>query len=250
MRKPTPQTAGTTPRRLRAVGYVRVSTDQQAQEGVSLEAQHVRIRAHCVSQQIELVDITPEALRRRLSHGNVYAPERVDAALSNYFRQGNLTALHMRISGQSILAGVFGFAILVLTFGTYSAVAGGVALAMAFAQARARLVDARDGFGQIGDLAVAVFATLVDDRNASAASFSNAAIQEVLRQVERLGEGGRKPLFGDRHARSISKSAGAGGVTAACALCHAAAHVCVRRKSRVRRGARGARSLRRTGLCR
>ena len=43
--------------------------------------------------QIELVDITPEALRRRLSHGNVYAPERIDAALSNYFRQGNLTAL-------------------------------------------------------------------------------------------------------------------------------------------------------------
>lgn len=43
--------------------------------------------------QIELVDITPEALRRRLSHGNVYAPERINAALSNYFRQGNLTAL-------------------------------------------------------------------------------------------------------------------------------------------------------------
>ncbi len=43
--------------------------------------------------QIELVDITPEALRRRLSHGNVYAPEKVDAALSNYFRRGNLTAL-------------------------------------------------------------------------------------------------------------------------------------------------------------
>ncbi|MBI3215775.1 MAG: sensor histidine kinase KdpD [Mycobacterium sp.] len=43
--------------------------------------------------QIELVDITPEALRRRLSHGNVYAPEKIDAALSNYFRRGNLTAL-------------------------------------------------------------------------------------------------------------------------------------------------------------
>jgi two-component system sensor histidine kinase KdpD len=43
--------------------------------------------------QVELVDITPEALRRRLAHGNVYVPERVDAALSNYFRQGNLTAL-------------------------------------------------------------------------------------------------------------------------------------------------------------
>ncbi|WNG89739.1 sensor histidine kinase KdpD [Mycobacterium sp. ITM-2016-00317] len=45
------------------------------------------------ADQIELVDIAPEALRRRLSHGNVYQPERIDAALSNYFRQGNLTAL-------------------------------------------------------------------------------------------------------------------------------------------------------------
>jgi len=38
------------------------------------------------AQQIELVDMTPEALRRRLAHGNVYAPEKVDAALHNYFR--------------------------------------------------------------------------------------------------------------------------------------------------------------------
>ncbi|OBG97182.1 histidine kinase [Mycobacterium sp. E1715] len=45
------------------------------------------------ASQVELIDITPEALRRRLSHGNVYAPERIDAALSNYFRRGNLTAL-------------------------------------------------------------------------------------------------------------------------------------------------------------
>ena len=45
------------------------------------------------ADQVELVDITPEALRRRLAHGNVYTAERVDAALSNYFRQGNLTAL-------------------------------------------------------------------------------------------------------------------------------------------------------------
>ncbi|GAA4240957.1 sensor histidine kinase KdpD [Actinomadura meridiana] len=43
--------------------------------------------------QVELVDMAPEALRRRMAHGNVYTPERVDAALSNYFRVGNLTAL-------------------------------------------------------------------------------------------------------------------------------------------------------------
>ncbi|GLZ42984.1 sensor histidine kinase KdpD [Actinokineospora sp. NBRC 105648] len=45
------------------------------------------------AEQIELVDITPEALRRRLAHGNVYPARRIDAALGNYFRPGNLTAL-------------------------------------------------------------------------------------------------------------------------------------------------------------
>ncbi|MBN9619276.1 MAG: sensor histidine kinase KdpD, partial [Actinobacteria bacterium] len=45
------------------------------------------------ADQVELVDMVPEALRRRMAHGNVYPPERVDAALGNYFRVGNLTAL-------------------------------------------------------------------------------------------------------------------------------------------------------------
>ncbi|MFI9845533.1 DUF4118 domain-containing protein [Nonomuraea sp. NPDC051941] len=45
------------------------------------------------ADQVELVDMSPEALRRRMAHGNVYMPEKVDAALSNYFRVGNLTAL-------------------------------------------------------------------------------------------------------------------------------------------------------------
>ncbi|MFF9135081.1 ATP-binding protein [Streptomyces sp. NPDC014776] len=45
------------------------------------------------ADQIELVDMSPEALRRRMAHGNIYQPDKVDAALSNYFRPGNLTAL-------------------------------------------------------------------------------------------------------------------------------------------------------------
>ncbi|WP_030512510.1 sensor histidine kinase [Microbispora rosea] len=45
------------------------------------------------ADQVELVDMSPEALRRRMAHGNVYPPEKVDAALANYFRVGNLTAL-------------------------------------------------------------------------------------------------------------------------------------------------------------
>ncbi|MCU1667888.1 MAG: kdpD [Blastococcus sp.] len=45
------------------------------------------------ADQIELVDMSPEALRRRMAHGNVYPLEQADAALGNYFRVGNLTAL-------------------------------------------------------------------------------------------------------------------------------------------------------------
>ncbi|MFJ9580492.1 DUF4118 domain-containing protein [Streptomyces sp. NPDC101191] len=45
------------------------------------------------ADQIELVDMSPQALRRRMAHGNIYQSDKVDAALSNYFRPGNLTAL-------------------------------------------------------------------------------------------------------------------------------------------------------------
>ena len=45
------------------------------------------------ADQIQLVDMSPDALRRRLAHGNVYRAEQVDAALASYFRVGNLTAL-------------------------------------------------------------------------------------------------------------------------------------------------------------
>jgi two-component system sensor histidine kinase KdpD len=45
------------------------------------------------ADQVELVDLAPQALRDRLAEGLVYPAARVDAALSNYFRLGNLTAL-------------------------------------------------------------------------------------------------------------------------------------------------------------
>jgi K+-sensing histidine kinase KdpD len=47
------------------------------------------------AEQIELVDMSPEALRRRIAHGNVYRPEEIDAALNGYFRAGNLGALRV-----------------------------------------------------------------------------------------------------------------------------------------------------------
>jgi two-component system sensor histidine kinase KdpD len=45
------------------------------------------------ADQIELVDSSPEQLRRRMVHGNIYPPDRVPQALTHYFRIDNLTAL-------------------------------------------------------------------------------------------------------------------------------------------------------------
>jgi len=45
------------------------------------------------ADQIELVDSSPEQLRRRMLHGNIYPKERVTLALSNFFRTDNLIAL-------------------------------------------------------------------------------------------------------------------------------------------------------------
>jgi two-component system sensor histidine kinase KdpD len=45
------------------------------------------------ADELQLVDLTPDALRNRLARGDVYPAERVDAALANYFRPGNLSAL-------------------------------------------------------------------------------------------------------------------------------------------------------------
>lgn len=45
------------------------------------------------ADQIQLVDMSPDALRRRMAHGNIYRADQVDASLTSYFRVGNLTAL-------------------------------------------------------------------------------------------------------------------------------------------------------------
>jgi two-component system sensor histidine kinase KdpD len=45
------------------------------------------------ADEVELVDVSPEALQKRLLHGNIYPPPRVDEALAHFFRKGNLAAL-------------------------------------------------------------------------------------------------------------------------------------------------------------
>ena len=45
------------------------------------------------ADEVELVDMSPHALRQRIRHGNVYPQERAEQALRSYFREGNLDAL-------------------------------------------------------------------------------------------------------------------------------------------------------------
>jgi two-component system sensor histidine kinase KdpD len=45
------------------------------------------------AEQVELIDMAPEALIRRMKHGNIYPPEQARRALENFFTGGNLTAL-------------------------------------------------------------------------------------------------------------------------------------------------------------
>jgi len=45
------------------------------------------------ADEIQFIDITPEALRKRMRHGNIYAREKVETALANFFRPQNLSAM-------------------------------------------------------------------------------------------------------------------------------------------------------------
>jgi two-component system sensor histidine kinase KdpD len=45
------------------------------------------------ADEVELIDMSPRALRQRIAHGHVYPPGRAEASLESFFREGNLTAL-------------------------------------------------------------------------------------------------------------------------------------------------------------
>jgi two-component system, OmpR family, sensor histidine kinase KdpD len=46
-----------------------------------------------LADEVELIDLSPEDLRKRLAEGKVYTPEKTEIAADNFFRVGNLTAL-------------------------------------------------------------------------------------------------------------------------------------------------------------
>jgi K+-sensing histidine kinase KdpD len=60
-----------------------------------------------LADEIQFIDISPEALRKRMRHGNIYRADKVETALANFFRPGNLAALReiaLRLVAQSMAA--------------------------------------------------------------------------------------------------------------------------------------------------
>src|SRR5467141_2734192 len=58
-----------------------------------------------LADEIQFIDISPEALRKRMRHGNIYGADKVETALANFFRPGNLAALReiaLRLVAQSM----------------------------------------------------------------------------------------------------------------------------------------------------
>jgi two-component system sensor histidine kinase KdpD len=58
-----------------------------------------------LADEIQFIDISPEALRKRMRHGNIYRADKVETALANFFRPGNLAALReiaLRLVAQSM----------------------------------------------------------------------------------------------------------------------------------------------------
>src|SRR5215475_6288032 len=45
------------------------------------------------ADEVEVIDLTPEDLAKRLQEGKVYVPQQAERAIGNYFKPGNLTAL-------------------------------------------------------------------------------------------------------------------------------------------------------------
>jgi hypothetical protein len=88
MKPPTPH--GSVPKT--AIGYVRVSTQEQATEGVSLDAQRDRLRSYCKLNDIRLVDILGD---ERISGSTLERPG-LQAAL-HMLRRGRANTLRERL---------------------------------------------------------------------------------------------------------------------------------------------------------
>ena len=137
------------------------------------------------ADEIELVDMSPHALRQRMRHGNVYPPDRTQVALEKFFTESNLTALRelalrlvaRRVEGQ-LEDTIAGFQLPLVTDRVVVLVDGSPAAGRAVRRA-ALLASA---------LHAGLFAVVVDTPEAARHSFDRARdVQEALDDAVDLG---------------------------------------------------------------
>ncbi len=75
------------------VQHLESRADTVAQITGSIVHETVPDSVFAAADEVEVIDISPEELLKRLEEGKVYAPERSKRAIENFFREGNLTAL-------------------------------------------------------------------------------------------------------------------------------------------------------------
>lgn len=165
------------------------------------------------ADEIEVVDVTPEALLERLAAGNVYVPETAQAAAANFFKPENLTALRelaLRRVAQTVddqLVGAMrrqgiegpwaaGERILVLI--------GGDAAASALVRAGRRLADLID--------APWIVAHVERPNRPSTDAAAARRLTEALKLAEQLG-GSSVVLTGDDLPDAVLTYAGRNNVT-------------------------------------
>ena len=137
------------------------------------------------ADEIELVDMSPHALRQRMRHGNVYPPERTQVALERFFTEANLTALRelalrstaRRVEGQ-LEDTASGAALQLVADRVLVLVDGGPASARA----------TRTGAGLAGALHAALVAVVIETPEAAHRPFDRTRdLQEAIDDAVDLG---------------------------------------------------------------
>ncbi len=75
------------------VQHLESRADTVAQITGSIVRETVPDSVFAMADEVEVIDISPEELLKRLAEGKVYSPERSKRAIENFFRKGNLSAL-------------------------------------------------------------------------------------------------------------------------------------------------------------
>jgi len=139
-----------------------------------------------VADEIELVDMTPHALRQRMRHGNVYPPDRARIALDRFFTEPNLTALRevaLRLVARRVEGQLEGIA---SSLASFPLVTERVAVLVDGSRASARAV--RRGAALAGAIRASLIAVVVETPEQERQTFDRARdLQESLDDAVDLG---------------------------------------------------------------